>query len=186
VRVDQQVIRSARKSRSAEESPNLPAEFASQKISAHSAKQRRADEQRLRSGNSVLRLIHYPDTGVAQIPGAVRAAQHEDINLLTVLPASTRPGLELLTRDGRWMAVETPPDVMICDTGDMMALLTNGRLPATTHRVVNPEQSDGGRLSMPFVLHPRPDAVLRPFGSDAPGVTAGAFLHERLVAIGVA
>jgi isopenicillin N synthase-like dioxygenase len=140
----------------------------------------------VRDGNSVLRLIHYPDTGVAQIPGAVRAAQHEDINLLTVLPASTRPGLELLTRDGRWMAVETPPDVMICDTGDMMALLTNGRLPATTHRVVNPEQSDGGRLSMPFFLHPRPDAVLRPFGSDALGVTAGAFLHERLVAIGVA
>ncbi|TVQ91879.1 MAG: isopenicillin N synthase family oxygenase [Deltaproteobacteria bacterium] len=140
----------------------------------------------VRDGNSVLRLIHYPDTGRAPIPGAVRAAQHEDINLLTVLPASTRPGLQLLTREGEWMAVETPPDVMVCDTGDMMALLTQGRLPATTHRVVNPEGSDGGRLSMPFFLHPHPDALLTPFGSDTPGVTARAFLHERLVAIGVA
>lgn len=140
----------------------------------------------VRDGNSVLRLIHYPDTGVAQLPGAVRAAQHEDINLLTVLPASTRPGLELLTRDGDWVPVQTPPDVMICDTGDMMALLTQGRLPATTHRVVNPEVSDGGRLSMPFFLHPRPSAVLRPFGTQEPGITAREFLHERLVAIGVA
>lgn len=140
----------------------------------------------VRDGNSVLRLIHYPDTGVEQVPGAVRAAQHEDINLLTVLPASTRPGLQLLTRDGDWVPVQTPPDVMICDTGDMMALLTQGRLPATTHRVVNPEVSDGGRLSMPFFLHPRPDAVLQPFGTRAPGITARDFLHERLVAIGVA
>lgn len=140
----------------------------------------------VRDGNSVLRLIHYPDLGGPLVPGAVRAAQHEDINLLTVLPASTRPGLELLTRDGSWMPVQTPPDVMICDTGDMMSLLTQGRLPATTHRVVNPEQSDGGRLSMPFFLHPHPDAVLRPFGTELAGITAREFLHERLVAIGVA
>lgn len=140
----------------------------------------------VRDGNSVLRLIHYPDTGVAPIPGAVRAAQHEDINLITVLPASTRPGLQLLTREGEWMAVQTPPDVMVCDTGDMMALLTQGRLPATTHRVVNPEGADGGRLSMPFFLHPHPDALLRPFGTRETGVTARTFLHERLVAIGVA
>ncbi|MCO4744981.1 MAG: isopenicillin N synthase family oxygenase [Proteobacteria bacterium] len=140
----------------------------------------------VRDGNSVLRVIHYPDMGPDAPPEAVRAAQHEDINLMTVLPASTRPGLELLTRDGEWMAVQTPPDVMVCDTGDMMQLLTGGRLPATTHRVVNPPDSDGGRYSMPFFLHPHPDQILKPMQGDEPGITTREYLHERLVAIGVA
>jgi isopenicillin N synthase-like dioxygenase len=141
----------------------------------------------VRDGNSVLRFIHYPDQDGAVPPGAVRAAQHEDINLLTVLPASTRPGLELLTRDGAWMPVQTPPDVMICDTGDMMQRLTVGRLPSTTHRVVNPEGSDGGRLSMPFFLHPHPACELVPFyDGGEPAITARDFLHRRLVEIGMA
>lgn len=137
-------------------------------------------------GNSVLRVIHYPDLADTRpTPGAVRAAAHEDINLLTVLPISTQPGLELMTRDGQWLSVQTPPDVMVCDTGDMMSLLTNGRMPATTHRVVNPEGgSDGGRLSMPFFLHPRPDAILGK--SDGREIQAAAFLHNRLQEIGVA
>lgn len=139
----------------------------------------------VRDGNSVLRVIHYPDLPDAQ-PGAVRAAEHEDINLLTVLPASTRPGLELMTRDGEWMAVETPPGVMVCDTGDMMQRLTGGVMPATTHRVVNPEGSDGGRLSMPYFMHPHPDFLLRPMRGDAPAVTARDFLLERLRENGVA
>ncbi len=141
----------------------------------------------VKDGNSIVRVIHYPDMGDAMPAGAVRAAQHEDINLLTVLPVSTRPGLELLTRDGEWLAVQTPPGVMVCDTGDMMARLTSGRLPATTHRVVNPGGSDGGRLSMPFFLHPHPDHVLVPlFGGDAPPVRTKDFLRRRLEEIGVA
>jgi isopenicillin N synthase-like dioxygenase len=136
-------------------------------------------------GNSVLRIIHYPDVPDAP-PGAVRAAQHEDINLMTVLPASTRPGLELLTRDGTWMPVQPPPGVMVCDTGDMMQLLTGGRLPATTHRVVNPEGSDGGRYSMPFFVHPHPDQLLSPPDGSKPGITTRDFLLERLRANGVA
>jgi isopenicillin N synthase-like dioxygenase len=138
-------------------------------------------------GNSVLRVIHYPDVGAAYVPGAIRAAQHEDINLITVLPASTQPGLELMTREGRWIPVETPPDVMVCDTGDMMQLLTAGRLPATTHRVVNPPTSDGGRLSMPFFLHPHPDHLIVPMvpGYGEP-ITAKEFLFRRLREIGVA
>ena len=141
----------------------------------------------VRDGNSVLRVIHYPDLGGPPAPGAVRAAQHEDINLLTVLPASTRPGLEILTRDGRWMPVQAPPGAMVCDTGDMMARITGGRIPATTHRVVNPEGADGGRLSMPFFLHPHPDIVLRPLlGEGAPAIRARDFLRQRLQEIGVA
>jgi isopenicillin N synthase-like dioxygenase len=138
-------------------------------------------------GNSVLRVIHYPDPpGGKAVPGQVRAAAHEDINLMTVLPAATRPGLELLTRDGEWLALETPPGVMICDTGDMMQYLTGGRMPATTHRVVNPpEGGDGGRQSMPFFLHPAPEAVLSPLQGDAPPIRAHDFLMQRLRENGV-
>lgn len=140
----------------------------------------------VKDGNSVLRLINYPELGGGVPGGALRAAAHEDINLLTVLPVSTRPGLELLTREGEWMPVHVPPDVMVCDTGDMMQLLTGRRLPATTHRVVNPGGRDGGRLSMPFFLHPHPDHVLTPLQGDEPPILTRTFLHERLKAIGVA
>ncbi len=138
-------------------------------------------------GNSVLRVIHYPPLPPEIPAGAVRAAAHEDINLITILPVSTQPGLEILTRDGAWLDVSPPPGTMIVDTGDMMALLTGGRLPATTHRVTNPtEGRDKARNSMPFFLHPGPDRLLAPLDGSAPGVKARDFLHERLVAIGVA
>lgn len=137
----------------------------------------------VRDGNSVLRVINYPDPGDSQ-EGAVRAAAHEDINLMTVLPAATRPGLELLTLHGRWMAVTTPPGAMIVNTGDMMKLYTAGRLSATTHRVVNPPGgSDGGRQSMPFFLHPRPDGILAL--RDGSKVVAHDYLLERLRENGV-
>ncbi len=139
-----------------------------------------------RNGDSILRVIHYPDVPGGVPEGAVRAAAHEDINLMTVLPASTRPGLELLTREGEWLAVTPPPGAMVCDTGDMMAHVTSGRLPATTHRVVNPGRTDGGRYSMPFFLHPRPDALLTPVtaGFGQP-VRARDLLNRRLREIGV-
>lgn len=140
-----------------------------------------------RDGNSVLRIIHYPPLPDDTPAGAVRAAQHEDINLITVLPASTEPGLQLMTRDGQWLDVSPPPDAMVCDTGDMMQLFTNGRLPATTHRVTNPPQDPRqSRYSMPLFCHPHPDAILHPAGPDAPAITARDFLMERLREIGLA
>lgn len=135
-------------------------------------------------GNSVLRIIDYPDC--APRPGSIRAAAHEDVNLLTVLPAASRPGLELMNRDGAWLPVAPPPGAMVCDTGDMFALLTGGRMPATTHRVVNPPQADGGRMSTPFFLHPHPDAMLAPLDGRGPPVRAHDYLMERLVANRVA
>lgn len=141
-------------------------------------------------GNSVLRVIHYPPLGPEAPEGAVRAAQHEDINLMTVLPISREPGLELLTRDGDWMAVNPPPGVMVVDTGDMMQRLTGGRVPATTHRVVNPpgDLAKRSRYSMPFFCHPHPDFLLKPLwgDSDDAGITARDFLVQRLKEIGVA
>ena len=144
-------------------------------------------EEAVRDGNSVLRAIHYPPLGEDAPEGAVRAAQHEDINLMTSLPVSTASGLELLTRDGTWMALNPPPGVMVCDTGDMMALLTHGQMPATTHRVVNPPGALARRprFSMPFFCHPHPDFVLKQGADGGEDVTAGGFLRQRLIDIGV-
>lgn len=140
-----------------------------------------------RDGNSVLRMIHYPPLPTEVEPGAVRAAEHEDINLLTILPASNEPGLQLQTREGQWLSIDPPPGTMVCDTGDMMQLLTEGRLRATTHRVVNPPDDRGrSRYSMPLFCHPHPEAVLKAAGDGQPAVTGRSFLMERLRDIGVA
>lgn len=140
-----------------------------------------------RDGNSVLRIIHYPPLPEQVPAGAVRAAEHEDINLITILPASTEPGLQLRTREGEWLEVCPPPGAMVCDTGDMMQLLTGGRLPATTHRVVNPSGHERrSRYSMPLFCHPHPDGVLAKAQDDRPPVTGRGFLMERLRDIGLA
>jgi isopenicillin N synthase-like dioxygenase len=144
-----------------------------------------------RGGNSVLRLIHYPAVGDDAPPGAVRAAAHEDINLITLLVEGTSGGLEILTREGAWLPVGALEGQIVLDAGDMLQRCTNGRIPATTHRVVNPRGPNVPRYSMPFFTHPRPECVLgaapgtssaeRP--SMAPPVTAHDFLSERLRAI---
>ncbi|MEM6295861.1 MAG: 2-oxoglutarate and iron-dependent oxygenase domain-containing protein [Myxococcota bacterium] len=134
-------------------------------------------------GNSVLRVIHYPPLSGTVEPGAVRAAAHEDINLITVLPVATEPGLQLMTREGEWIDVQTPPNVMVCDSGDMLQLFTGGRLRSTTHRVVNPAgDANRSRYSMPFFCHPHNKALLQ----QEPEVLAGDFLMQRLRDIGVA
>ena len=141
-------------------------------------------------GNSVLRLLHYPPLSADADPRSIRAAAHEDINLITLLVSASAAGLELQDREGRWHAVDAPPDSVIVDSGDMLARVTNGALPSTTHRVVNPEGPNTSRYSMPFFLHPRPDAVLSVFdGYEDAGtpedITAGAFLRQRLEEIGL-
>ncbi len=147
-------------------------------------------------GNSILRLIRYPPLKESFIPGAVRSAEHEDINLITLLCEGTTSGLEILTRDGEWIPVDTSPGQIVVDTGDMLSRITNGELPATTHRVVNPPSAaeDGVRYSMPFFVHPYPDCLLQVLPqtvhSDRPArfppITADAFLAERLQEIGLA
>lgn len=148
-----------------------------------------------REGNSILRLIHYPPVAEgAALAGAVRAAEHEDINLITLLCESTGAGLEILTKEGTWLAVDAPRGHLVVDTGDMMARLTRGRIPSVTHRVVNPpdERRDVARYSLPFFVHPRPEVPLavvpscrRPGDDETPAITADAFLRERLAEIGL-
>lgn len=143
-------------------------------------------------GRSVLRIIHYPPLRDANVPGAVRAAAHEDINLITLLPAATESGLELLDRTGTWHPVDGLEGEIVVDAGDMLSRHVNLAIPSTTHRVVNPETDDVARYSMPFFCHPRPEVVL-----DAPPslvgdgekrfepITADDFLNQRLAEIGL-
>lgn len=142
-------------------------------------------------GNSVLRLLHYPPIPSDVDAESVRAAAHEDINLLTLLVAAQGSGLELLDRDGRWLAVETSRNNLIVDSGDMLARLTNDVIPATTHRVVNPAGPNVSRYSMPFFMHPNNDAVLSCLpscvgqGAKYPDIGAGELLEQRLKEIGL-
>jgi isopenicillin N synthase-like dioxygenase len=149
----------------------------------------------MEDGNSILRVIHYPEVPADAEAGAVRAAEHEDINLITLLPEATDSGLEILTRDGEWMAVETGPGQIVVDAGDMLSRATNEVVPATTHRVVNPEgeAAKRERYSMPFFVHPFPACDLtvmdRFVSEDRPPkyepITAGEFLDQRLREIGL-
>lgn len=142
-------------------------------------------------GNSIIRAIHYPPTTNQDTKNSVRAAAHEDINLITLLVGATDSGLELLDRDGTWLPVSSKPGEIVVDTGDMMSRLTNDVLPATTHRVVNPDDSNTTRYSMPFFVHPHSEAVLSCLPSCVgnaakyPDITAGAFLIQRLKEIGL-
>ena len=144
------------------------------------------------NGNSILRLLHYPPVPDNADPRAVRAAAHEDINLITILVAAEGGGLELLDRDGKWLVIETEPDNLIVDAGDMLARATNDVIPATTHRVVNPKGPNVSRYSMPFFMHPHSEAVLecipgcKGAGAKYPPITADAFLKQRLEEIGLA
>jgi len=146
----------------------------------------------VRHGTSILRVLHYPPVADDAAAGCVRSAAHEDINFLTIMVAAKGAGLELLDRDGTWLPVETEPTNLIVDSGDMLQRLTNGVIPATTHRVVNPSGPNVSRYSMPFFMHPSswvPLDVLpscRGTGAKYPPITAGDFLAERLREIGLA
>ena len=146
----------------------------------------------VRRGTSLLRVLHYPPLSPDADPNAVRAAAHEDINFLTIMVAAKGAGLELLDRDGSWLPVETEPPNLIVDSGDMLARMTNGVIPATTHRVVNPAGPNISRYSMPFFMQPTRETSLRVLdscrgdGARFPEITAGEFLDERVKAIGLA
>jgi isopenicillin N synthase-like dioxygenase len=145
-------------------------------------------------GNSILRLLHYPP--IPADAEGVRAGAHEDINLITLLLGAEEAGLELLDRDGKWLAIRPPEGAMVVNVGDMLQRLTNNVLPSTTHRVVNPppERRGFSRYSMPFFLHPNPEFLIETLSgcisADNPNrypnpITAHDYLHERLVEIGL-
>ncbi len=147
----------------------------------------------IEDGNSILRLLHYPPVS-ASTPG-IRAAAHEDINLITLLLGAEEGGLEIQDRQGNWLPVIPPPGALAINVGDMLQRLTNHRLRSTSHRVVNPppERRGVARYSMPFFLHLRPDFLIDalPQCVDTdhprrdPPITAHDYLIERLREIGL-
>lgn len=133
------------------------------------------------SNMNLLRILHYPplDEAAAE-PGAVRAAAHEDINLITLLVAGSAPGLQARDADGVWHDVPCDPGMIVVNVGDMLQKASASYFPSTTHRVVNPPRDQNvSRYSMPMFLHPRPEVRL-----DA-DYTADDYLQERLREIGL-
>jgi isopenicillin N synthase-like dioxygenase len=129
----------------------------------------------------LLRILHYPPLDGTEGPGAVRAAAHTDINLLTVLVSATQPGLQVQDREGGWHDVEADPLSVVVNAGDFLQALTGGHIKSTVHRVVNPagDAAKRSRYSCPLFLHARPDVRL----TDT--LTAGQYLDQRLKEIGV-
>jgi isopenicillin N synthase-like dioxygenase len=146
------------------------------------------------NGNSILRPIHYPPI-TSEPQGAVRAGAHGDINLITLLMGASTGGLQVLRKDGQWIDAIPQEDELVINVGDMLERHTNNKLRSTIHRVVNPprEQWDQPRYSIPFFMHPRSDMKLNCLeaciDADHPkayeDITAGAFLNQRLVEIGL-
>lgn len=143
----------------------------------------------LRDGNSVLRLLHYPP--VPEAADGIRAEAHEDINAITLLLGAEEAGLQAKTVNGHWHSINPPPDSMVINVGDMLSRLTNGVLPSTTHRVVNPsrERAHLPRYSIPFFMHFAPEFLIRTMPSCVSAkrpdlypkpITAQAFLEQRL------
>ena len=148
----------------------------------------------IQDGLSILRAIHYPP--ITEEPkNAIRAEQHEDINLITLLVGASAGGLQLLNMQDEWQNIEPEEDEIVINVGDMLQRLTNNYLKSTTHRVVNPprEEWHKPRLSIPFFLHPKASMDLtcldkcvteeNPINYEP--ITAGGYLDERFREIGV-
>lgn len=133
------------------------------------------------SPETLLRPIHYPPLDGSEEEGAVRAAAHEDINLITLLPAATAPGLQVRDTQGNWHDVPCDPGTIVVNSGDMLKEASGGYYPSTTHQVVNPRGPEARlpRYSMPLFLHARSEVRL------SSRYTAGAYLNERLREIGL-
>jgi len=131
--------------------------------------------------NTLLRILHYPPIADDADPDAIRAAAHEDINLLTILPASNEPGLQVLNKAGEWLDVPCEFGYLVINTGDMLQEASNGYFPSTTHRVINPsgERVNKSRISLPLFLHPRSEVQL------SARHTQNSYLMERLRELGV-
>ena len=132
------------------------------------------------SQSNLLRIIHYPPLSVNEKSNSIRAAAHEDINLLTVLVAGSQPGLQVLDNNGNWLDISTDKNTIVINSGDMLNMASDDYYPSTTHRVINPDpHSNVSRYSMPLFLHPRDEVVLNK------NYTAGSYLQERLQEIGL-
>ena len=151
-------------------------------------------DAKIHNGNSILRPIHYPPI-TYEPKNAVRAAEHEDINLITLLMGASAGGLQVLNKSGEWISVTALPDQIVVNVGDMLQRLTNNKLKSTTHRVINPPREKWGtsRYSIPFFLHPRsevslnclPSCISESNSKKFSDITAGEYLEQRIIELGL-
>ncbi len=153
-------------------------------------------ENKVQGGESIMRSIHYYPLKKDDLKdGAVRAAAHGDINLITLLMGASADGLEILTKENQWIPIVSEPDQLVINVGDMLERLTNKKLMSTVHRVVNPSKEllNTSRYSIPFFMHPKPEMDLTCLKScidegnpkSFSDTTAGEFLEQRLKEIGL-
>ena len=151
-------------------------------------------DQYIKNGNSILRPIHYPP--ILEDPKeAVRASAHGDINLITLLMGAHGKGLQVQHSNGEWVDAVASEDELMINIGDMLSRHTNNLLKSTVHRVVNPDREllKKSRYSIPFFMHPVSEMKLNVLEScisdESPksfdDITAGDFLNERLVELGL-
>ncbi len=145
--------------------------------------------QSIEDAGGLMRLLHYPPIEPTADPNAMRSGAHEDIGVMTVIPRATETGLQVKTREGQWIDVEVPPDAAIINAGDTLQYITAGRIPSTTHRVIN-NPSDRHRYSIPFFGNFPPDFPLKVIrtcqGSGiSPVITYGEFMSGRYKKIGI-
>ena len=129
--------------------------------------------------NDLLRIIHYPPIGKNIDSGSIRAAAHEDINLITILISGSQPGLQVKTKENKWVDVKSDPGWLIINIGDMLQECSGGYYPSTTHRVINPKGPNVSRYSMPLFIHPSDEVIL------SKKYTAKSYLNERLLELGL-
>ena len=148
----------------------------------------------IKNGNSILRPIHYPPI-LEEPKEAERAAAHGDINLITLLMGAQGRGLQVKTNSGQWLDAIAEEDELMINIGDMLSRHTNNRLKSTIHRVINPAKEHWGksRYSIPFFMHPLASMPLncmeKCIDEENPkafeDITAGEFLNERLIDLGL-
>ncbi|MGI9425722.1 MAG: isopenicillin N synthase family dioxygenase [Hyphomicrobiaceae bacterium] len=113
---------------------------------------------------SQLRLLHYPPLSENVEPGQLRAGEHTDVGMMTILRNDPVPGgLQVKGRDGRWIDAPAVADTFILNIGDLLMRWTNDQLVSTLHRVAVPPLSAGARarrLSIGYFVGPRYDAMV--------------------------
>ncbi len=113
---------------------------------------------------SQLRVMHYPAPKTAPEPGQLRAGEHTDLGMMTILTSDNDVGgLQVKRRDGGWIDVPVIPNAFVVNIGDLMMRWTNDRWVSTPHRVINPPAAAGKvsrRLSIGYFFLPNYDTQI--------------------------
>ena len=141
-----------------------------------------------------MRLNYYPAQAVPPAPGQLRASAHTDYGGFTILSGEDVPGgLQVRTRDGRWVDVATSPDRFVVNIGDLLMRWTNDRWLSNLHRVVNPPLGDTlsrPRLSIAFFNHPNYDVLIEclapPGAAKHAPVLSGEYRNLKYTKTGLA